>query len=136
MSLTSFPALNASLNAASAVLLLTGWGLIRSGRREGHRWAMLMAFLCSTVFLGCYLWYHAHAGVVRFHGTGPIRLVYFALLGSHTSLAAAVLPMAVRTLYLAVQERFEDHRRLARWTFPIWLYVSTTGVVVYWMLYH
>lgn len=133
--LSSFPALNASLNAASAVLLLVGWFLIRSGRREAHRWAMVSAFLCSAVFLACYLWYHAHAGVFHFQKTGWIRPVYFAILTSHTILAVVVLPIILRTLFLAATERFEEHRKAARWAFPVWLYVSTTGVVVYWILY-
>lgn len=135
MPLSSFPALNASLNGASAVLLLTGWFLIRSGRREAHRWAMVSAFLCSAVFLACYLWYHAHHGVTHFEKTGPARLVYFTILGTHTVLAIAVLPMILRTLYLAANERFAEHKAAARWAFPVWLYVSVTGVVVYWLLY-
>jgi uncharacterized membrane protein YozB (DUF420 family) len=133
--LTSFPALNASLNGLSAVLLLIGWFLIRSGRREAHRWTMVAAFCSSAVFLACYLWYHAHAGVFHFQKTGLIRTVYFTILGTHTVLAVAVLPVILRTLYLAANERFEEHKRAAKWAFPIWLYVSTTGVVVYWILY-
>jgi len=133
--LSAFPALNASLNAATAVLLLIGWGLIRSGRREAHRWTMVAAFLVSSVFLACYLWYHAHAGVTRYQKTGSIRWVYFSVLGSHTVLAVLVLPIILRTLYLAATGRFAEHRRAARWAFPVWLYVSTTGVAVYWLLY-
>lgn len=135
MELSAFPALNASLNATCAALLLTGWVLIKTGRREAHRWAMAAAFLCSAVFLACYLWYHFHAGSVRFQKTGPIRTVYFAILLTHTVLAVAVLPVILRTLFLAAKGRFEEHRRWARWAFPIWLYVSVTGVTVYWMLY-
>lgn len=135
MTLADFPALNASLNGASALLLLSGWALIKTGRREAHRLAMLGAFACSVLFLGCYLYYHAQVGSVRFLKTGPIRTFYFALLLSHTLLAVAVPPMALRALYLAAKERFEEHRRLAAWTFPVWLYVSCTGVAVYWMLY-
>ena len=135
MTLEQFPALNASLNATTAVLLLTGWGLIKTGRREAHRWTMVAAFLCSAAFLACYLWYHFHVGSVRFQKTGPIRTVYFTILLTHTILAVLVLPVILRTLYLAAKERFEEHRRAARWAFPIWLYVSVTGVTIYWMLY-
>ena len=135
MPLTSFPALNASLNATTALLLVLGWFLIKSGRREAHRWSMVAAFLCSAVFLACYLWYHFHVGSVRFQKTGWIRPVYFTILISHTILAVLVLPVILRTLFLAAKERFEEHRRAARWAFPIWLYVSVTGVTVYWMLY-
>ena len=135
MELSAFPGLNASLNATTAVLLLTGWALIKTGRREAHRWTMVAAFLCSTVFLACYLWYHFHVGSVRFQKTGPIRIVYFSILLTHTILAAAVLPVILRTLFLAAKGRFAEHKRWARWAFPIWLYVSVTGVTVYWMLY-
>ncbi|MEK7390035.1 MAG: DUF420 domain-containing protein [Elusimicrobiota bacterium] len=135
MPLSGLPTLNASLNAASAILLVIGWMLIRSGRREAHRAAMLCALLCSTFFLGSYLYYHARVGSVRFQGRGAIRAVYFSILLTHTLLAAAILPLIARTLFLAVRGRYEDHRRWARWTFPSWLYVSATGVIVYWMLY-
>jgi putative membrane protein len=133
--LSAFPALNASLNGLSAVLLVVGWLLIRAGKREAHRWAMLSAFASSAVFLACYLWYHAHHGVTRYAGTGPRKTVYLTILGSHTILAVAVLPIILRALYLAANGRFAQHRTAARWAFPVWLYVSTTGVVVYWMLY-
>lgn len=135
MELSAFPPLNASLNATCAALLVTGWVLIKTGRREAHRWAMVGAFLCSAVFLACYLWYHFHAGSVRFQKTGPIRTVYFTILLTHTVLATAVLPVILRTLFLAAKGRYEEHRAIARFAFPIWLYVSVTGVTVYWMLY-
>ena len=135
MELSAFPGLNASLNATTAVLLLTGWALIKTGRREAHRWTMVAAFLCSTVFLACYLWYHFHVGSVRFQKTGPIRFVNFSILLTHTILPAAGLPVILWTLFLAAKGRFADHKRWARWAFPIWLYVSVTGVTVYWMLY-
>lgn len=135
MELSAFPTLNASLNASAGGLLVLGWVFIKTGRREAHRWAMVAAFLCSAVFLACYLWYHFHAGSVRFQKTGPIRTVYFTILLTHTVLATAVLPVILRTLFLAAKGRFEEHRRWARWAFPIWLYVSVTGVTVYWMLY-
>jgi uncharacterized membrane protein YozB (DUF420 family) len=133
--LSSFPGLNASLNATTAVLLLTGWLLVKSGRREAHRWVMVTAFGVSAVFLACYLYYHAHHGVTRYQKTGLIWWVYMTILLTHTTLAVAVLPVILRALYLAAKDRFEEHRRWARWAFPVWLYVSTTGVVVYWMLY-
>jgi len=133
--LAAFPALNASLNAACALLLLLGWALIKSGRREAHRWTMSAAFLCSSAFLACYLWYHFHVGSVRFQKTGPIRTVYFTILLTHTVLAVAVLPLILRALFLAAEGRFEEHRKAARWAFPVWLYVSLTGVSVYWLLY-
>ena len=135
MTVRDLPALNALLNATSAVLLFLGWRLIRRGRREAHRRVMLAAVGCSTVFLVSYLAYHAQVGSVRFQGQGAIRIVYFTILISHTILAAAVVPLVLVTLVRALQARFDRHRRLARVTFPIWCYVSVTGVIVYWMLY-
>ena len=135
MTLRDLPALNASLNAASAVLLATGYVLIRAGRREAHKRVMLAALACSTLFLVSYLVYHAQVGSVRFRGQGPLRLVYFAILISHTVLAVTVVPLALVTLRHALRARFDRHRRIARIALPIWGYVSVTGVVVYWMLY-
>jgi uncharacterized membrane protein YozB (DUF420 family) len=135
VTLAQFPALNASLNATTAVLLLTGLGFIKTGRREAHRWTMVAAFVCSSAFLACYLYYHYHVGSVHFQRTGLIRKVYFTILLTHTTLAVLVLPIILRTLFLAAKGRFEEHRKAARWAFPIWLYVSVTGVTVYWMLY-
>lgn len=135
MPLSSFPGLNASLNGTTAILLLIGWALVRSGRRDLHRWVMVAAFLTSSVFLACYLWYHAHAGSTHFQKTGPIRIVYFTILLTHTVLATVILPVILRTLYLAAKDRIAEHKRWARWAFPAWMYVSTTGVAVYWMLY-
>jgi uncharacterized membrane protein YozB (DUF420 family) len=129
------PTLNAFLNATSAVLLVVGWTLIRRGRREAHRRVMTSAFACSTLFLASYLLYHAQVGSVRFPGTGGARTLYLGILVTHTILAAAVAPLAVTTFVFAWKGRFEKHRRLARVTLPIWLYVSVTGVVVYVMLY-
>jgi uncharacterized membrane protein YozB (DUF420 family) len=123
------------LNALSAGLLLWGYVLIRRGRREAHRRAMLGAVACSAVFLVSYLTYHAQVGSVRFTGTGPIRTLYFTILLTHTVLAAAILPLVLVTLRRALRGDFARHRRLARITLPIWAYVSVTGVVVYWMLY-
>jgi uncharacterized membrane protein YozB (DUF420 family) len=129
------PAVNASLNALAALLLITGYVLIRRGRRDAHRNAMVAALACSTLFLVSYLYYHAHVGSVRFPGTGAARTLYLGILLTHTVLAAAVPVLAVITVTLAWKGRFARHVRIARWTLPIWLYVSVTGVVVYWMLY-
>jgi len=133
--LSFFPALNASLNGASAVLITTGRVLIRNKRVKLHRACMISAVATSTLFLVSYLYYHAHVGSVRFPGQGWIRPVYFTLLLSHTTLAMMVVPLVVLSLIAALRGRFDRHRRIARWTFPIWLYVSVTGVVVYLMLY-
>jgi uncharacterized membrane protein YozB (DUF420 family) len=129
------PALNATLNASAAALLLRGRFLIASGRREAHRATMLAAFSVSVVFLISYLVYHANVGAVYFQKTGLIRVVYLTILVTHTILAAAVPVLAIITLRRAWKGDFKRHRRIARWTYPIWLYVSITGVVVYLMLY-
>lgn len=136
MDVRDLPALNALLNTASAVLLVTGYRLIRQGRREAHRKAMTAALAVSALFLASYLVYHAQAGSVKFTKTGWVRPVYFTILISHTVLAACVAPMALVTVWRAWKGRFERHRRLARITLPLWLYVSVTGVIVYLMLYH
>lgn len=132
----ALPTVNASLNALSAILAVAGWRAIRAGRRERHRTLMLSALTCSALFLAGYLTRLALTGTHRFPGGGALRAAYLALLGSHTLLAAAALPLVLITLSLALRERFQAHRRLARWTFPIWAYVSVTGVVVYLVLYH
>jgi uncharacterized membrane protein YozB (DUF420 family) len=126
---------NALLNTTSAVFLLSGWVLIRQSRKRAHKRAMIAAFSVSCVFLVSYLVYHATNEPTRFQGTGAIRVMYFTILLTHTVLAALVPPMAVFSLVRGLQGRFDKHRRIARWTLPIWLYVSVTGVVVYWMLY-
>ena len=133
--LTALPTLNALLNSISAVLLTTGYVLVRGGRIQAHRVCMLTAFFSSTLFLVSYLIYHANVGSVAFGGQGTIRVVYFTILISHIVLAAAIVPMALMTLVQALRGRFERHRRIARWTLPVWLYVSVTGVIVYVMLY-
>jgi len=135
MSWSDLPTLNAGLNATAAALLAAGYVLIRQGRREAHRAVMAAAFGVSTLFLLSYLAYHSQVGSVRFTGTGPIRTLYFTILISHSILAAAVPVLAVVTLWRALKGRYEAHRKIARWTLPIWLYVSATGVAVYWMLY-
>jgi len=135
LELADLPALNATLNAIAAVLLVVGYRLIRRGRREQHRRVMLAAFATSALFLISYVTYHANVGSRPFTGQGPIRVVYFTILITHVILAAAILPMALITLNHALRSRFDRHMRIARWTLPIWLYVSVTGVVVYLMLY-
>lgn len=135
MTVTDLPAVNAALNAISAVFLIIGYVLIRQRRFQAHRKAMLAAFGFSTLFLISYLIYHANVGAKPFPGQGPIRPVYFAILITHIILAAFVPPMAIITLTRGLRERFDRHVPLARWTLPIWLYVSVTGVIVYLMLY-
>ena len=132
----ALPTLNAGLNALGAVFLVAGYAMIRRRRIEAHRACMLTAFACSVAFLTSYLIYHYHAGSTPFPGTGAIRPVYFFILITHIVLAAAVPPLALLTLWRAWKERFPAHARIARWTLPIWLYVSATGVIVYVMLYH
>jgi putative membrane protein len=136
LSYQQLPTLNALLNATSAVLLIAGYGFIRRRAIRAHRVCMLAAFGVSVLFLISYLTYHYHVGTVRFPGSGWVRGVYLTILATHTILAASVPPLAIITLSRAVARRFDRHRRIARWTLPIWLYVSVTGVVVYWMLYH
>jgi uncharacterized membrane protein YozB (DUF420 family) len=135
MTVRDLPALNAILNGTSAALLIYGWTLIRRRRIAEHRRVMVTAFAMSVAFLISYLFYHAQVGSVRFQGTGPIRTVYFAVLLTHTVLAAAVPFLAALSLWRGWTGNYERHRRIARWALPIWLYVSVTGVVVYWMLY-
>ena len=130
------PSVNAVLNATAAVLLVWGYTLIRRGRIQQHRKVMQTAFVVSCLFLVCYLVYHYQVGSVRFPRTGAIKTLYLSILGTHTILAAAVPVLAIITLRRGLSARYDKHRRIARWTLPIWLYVSVTGVVVYLMLYH
>jgi putative membrane protein len=132
----ALPPLNAALNATSAALLFAGWRAIRAGRRERHRRLMLSAFASSALFLVGYLTRIALTGTHRFPAGGLLRAAYLGVLGSHTLLAAAALPLVLRTLFLGIRGRFDEHRRVARWTLPVWMYVSVTGVAVYVMLYH
>ena len=136
MNVHALPAVNASLNATATVLLLTGYVLIRQGKREQHRKVMLAAFGVSILFLICYVIYHAQVGSVSFQGQGWLRPVYFTILISHVLLAATVPVFAIITLRRALRGEFARHRKIARITYPIWLYVSITGVIVYLMLYH
>ena len=133
---TLLPHVNASLNGLGAVLLVAGYFLIRQQKVAAHRACMVGAFVLSILFLVSYLTYHYQVGSVRFQGTGVVRTFYLTILASHSLLAAIVPFLAVITLWRALRERFEKHVKIARWTLPIWLYVSVTGVVVYWMLYH
>lgn len=128
-------ALNATLNGTSAVLLAAGYAAIRSGKIQLHKKLMLTAFFVSCAFLVSYLVYHYRVGHVAFQGQGWIRPVYFALLLSHTLLAIVIVPLIIITLRRAFLERFDKHRIIARWTLPLWFYVSVTGVIVYWMVY-
>lgn len=133
--LSGFPPFHAALNATSALLLGVGYLFIRRGNRTAHVTCMLAAMLTTLTFLGSYLYYHSHAGSVGFRGAGPERVLYLTILFSHTVLAAFVPPLAGTVVYHAVRREFDRHRAVARWTLPIWLYVSATGVLVYLMLY-
>jgi len=139
MDVHHLPAINAFLNGIAAILLVRGYFLIRAGERAQHKKTMIAAFIVSVVFLISYLFYHANSGIVYYQKTGFIRYVYFTILYTHTPLAAAVPVLAIITLRRALKAQktgdFSRHRRIARWTLPIWLYVSVTGVVVYLMLY-
>ena len=129
------PEVNATLNATSGILLLTGYVLIKQRRINAHRNAMLAAFTSSTLFLISYLIYHYHAGSHPFPGQGTIRPIYFAILISHVTLAVVVLPFIISTLTKGLRAQYVRHKRVAKWTFPLWMYVSVTGVIVYLMLY-
>jgi len=135
MSVHDLPAVNASLNALSAILLVIGYLLIRARRVDLHRRVMIAAFTASSLFLVCYTIYHAQVGSVPFTRRGFVRPLYFSILITHVTLAAVVLPLAIVTLSRGLKARFARHRTIARWTLPIWLYVSVTGVLVYVLLY-
>ncbi len=132
--LSFMPGVNATLNATAAILLVLGYRAIRSGQREIHKRLMVSAFAASAVFLVGYVLYHYAHGDTPYQGVGSIRIVYFTILITHVVLSIAMLPMILTTFYLAARQRFATHKRLARWTLPIWLYVSVTGVVIYLML--
>jgi putative membrane protein len=131
-----FPAINATLNGSSAVLLVSARTMIKRGRMAVHRALMLAAVGTSTLFLISYLYYHAHVGNVHFQGHGWSRPVYFSILISHTILATVIVPLVIITLSRGLRQRFDRHRAIARWTYPLWLYVSVTGVIIYVMLFH
>ncbi len=130
-----FPALNATLNGTSAALLLTGRALIMRGKVAAHRACMIAAVTASALFLGCYVFFHYHAGNILFLGQGWVRPVYFSILISHVVMAIVIVPLAVITLTRGLGGRYPQHRAIARWTWPLWMYVSVTGVIVYFMLY-
>jgi uncharacterized membrane protein YozB (DUF420 family) len=129
------PTVNATLNAMATVCLVAGWRFIRRGRQDAHRACMIAALACSALFLTSYVVYHYYAGSRPFEGAGVVRLVYFLILITHVVLAAAIVPLVLMTVVRAFRGQFERHRAMARWTLPLWLYVSVTGVVVYLMLY-
>ncbi|HVB57004.1 MAG TPA: DUF420 domain-containing protein [Candidatus Acidoferrales bacterium] len=133
--LSSLPAVDAILNGASAVFLIFGYFFIRRRKILAHQVCMISAVVCSSVFLFFYLYFHFHAGVIRFSGQGWIRPVYFTLLISHTILATVIVPLVAVTLVRALRKKFDRHRAIARWTLPLWFYVSVTGVIIYWLLY-
>jgi uncharacterized membrane protein YozB (DUF420 family) len=141
MTILELPAVNATLNGLSAVFLATGFIFIKQGNKIAHRNCMISAFVTSVVFLACYLTYHSylaivlHRGPTHFLHPAWFRPIYLTILGTHTILALVIVPLILRTLWLAKNERFEAHKRIARWTWPLWLYVSVTGVLVYFLLY-
>jgi uncharacterized membrane protein YozB (DUF420 family) len=135
MSLSDLPAVNATLNSISFVLLVTGYAFIRRGDRRKHKFCMVSALIVSALFLTSYVIYHSQVGSVPFRGTGWIRTVYFAVLIPHVILAAAIVPPVIITASRGLTAKYDKHRRIARWTLPLWLYVSITGVIVYLMLY-
>ena len=136
MTVADLPALNATLNGVSAALLVLGYYFVRRGRKEAHRNCMVGAVVTSTLFLASYLYYHANVeAVTRFVNPAWFRPIYLAILLSHTILATVLLPLVLMTLYRAARGRFEGHRRIARWTWPVWIYVSVTGVIIYLLLY-
>lgn len=135
MSISDLPALNATLNGTAALLLAAGYVLIRTGRQEAHKRCMLGALTASVFFLVSYVIYHANTGSRPFPGTGPVRIVYFTILITHVVLAVTIVPLALITANRGLRAQFDRHIRIARWTLPLWLYVSVTGVVIYLMLY-
>ena len=135
MDYSILPTLNAILNASSGILVLLGYRNIKRSNESVHKRFMLSAMGVSAIFFASYLFYHWEVGSVKFQGSGMIRWFYFTLLISHTILAVAIVPMVLRTAYLALKGNFAKHRKIAKWTFPIWVYVSVTGVMVYLMLY-
>ena len=135
MTAQDLPVINASLNAAATVLLLLGYAFIKAGNKKAHIATMITALVVSAAFLACYLYYHYNVGHVKFAGTGFVKTFYYLLLVSHVFLAVVNLPMIIMTVVPALQQRFDKHKRMARWTFPVWLYVSVTGVIVYLMCY-
>ena len=135
MSLSDLPAVNACLNGASTVLLMLGYVFIKQAKKDAHRNCMVGAVITSTLFLACYLVYHYYAGRTTFQNPQWFRPIYLLILLTHTILAVVIVPMVLTTVFLAIRQRWESHKRIARWTWPIWMYVSVTGVVIYLLLY-
>jgi putative membrane protein len=130
------PSINASLNAMASLFLIVGWVAIRSGKKRAHQVMMIMAVLCSALFLSCYLYYHwSVPGVTRYQGEGFSRIVYFFILATHTPLAVLIVPFIIKALLCAFRKDFARHMAITRWLLPVWLYVSVTGVLIYFMLY-
>ena len=136
MSLSDLPAVNAGLNSLSTVFLTAGYIFIRRQRQVAHRNCMIGAVISSALFLTCYIIYHYNAGRTTFRDPAWFRPIYLAILLTHTILAVAIVPMVLMTLYRAARRQFEQHKRISRWTWPIWIYVSVTGVLIYFLLYH
>ena len=136
MDFSLLPTLNAFLNGTSALLVLSGYRQIKHSNKAAHKKFMLSAIAVSAIFFASYLTYHWEVGSVKFQGSGVIRWLYFSVLITHTILAVIIVPMVLRTVYLALKGKFSNHRKIARWTFPVWVYVSFSGIVVYLMLYH
>jgi len=135
LAISDLPALNATLNGLAAILLISGYLFIKRGNQRKHQWCMLGALATSALFLVSYVTYHLNTGSRPFPGQGPIRLVYFTILITHVVLAAVIVPLALITAFRGLRSQFDRHVRIARWTFPVWVYVSVTGVVIYLMLY-
>ncbi|SKB04646.1 putative membrane protein [Prosthecobacter debontii] len=135
MTVYDLPPINATLNACATVFIILGLIFIKAGKKKAHIACMATALMFSAVFLGCYLYYHFHVLHVKFAGTGPIKTFYYGLLISHVFLAIVNLPMIIMTVIPALRQRWDKHMRIAKWTAPIWLYVSITGVIVYMMCY-
>jgi uncharacterized membrane protein YozB (DUF420 family) len=135
MTATDLPSVNAMLNATATCFLFAGWLAIKRNRRDLHRNLMIGALIASALFLACYLYYHAHAGSVPYQGTGILRPIYFAILIPHIILAALMVPFILAAVWLAFRKRYQAHARITRWLWPVWMYVSVTGVIVYLMLY-
>jgi putative membrane protein len=135
MGISDLPAVNACLNSASTILLTTGYILIRRKRQNAHRNCMIGALVTSTLFLACYLYYHAHAGRTVFANPAWFKPIYLTILLTHTVLAVVIVPMIILTVVPALKQRFDRHRKIARWTWPLWMYVSVTGVIIYFLLY-
>ena len=136
MDLPLLPTVNSTLNGIAAVLLFLGWRAIKSGKRDTHRNLMIAAFATSALFLACYLYYHfTTAGITRYQGHGAMRFIYFAILLTHVPLAGLIVPFILAAIWFAYKQRFDAHTRITRWLWPVWMYVSVTGVVIYLMLY-